>query len=364
MSANDTPNSTAAPAIDRHYRMMCEHAGIALISTDSELRIKTWNAAAGHMFGGSAASAIGTPLITVVPVEQRTRGELLIHQAIADGAICNFEFQDRDHHGLPRHVIATFSPIVDDHGNRTGVLACARDITRRITLETELAQRNKMASLGRMAGALAHQFNNILGGVITRVDFALTTDDPDFQSRTLRQTSDALGRASRIIDALLTFAEGDVRHQDLSDLTEVVFEVVERVEPELAQKAIKLDLKLDAVPVTPVPHSQMRTVLENILQNAADAMPGGGTITVETRVVEGIVRLLISDTGCGMDEETRQRVFEPFYSTKAIDEHAGLGLAIAHGALQVLGHTITISSAPQEGTTVTIKLKGESARRT
>ena len=357
----------AARAIDQHYRLMCEHAGLALISTDRDLCIKTWNAAASHMFGGSAASAVGSSLITVIPKEDRARGELLIHQTIADGAICNFEFKHRDDRGRPRNLIATISPVVDDDGARVGVLACVRDITRRITLETELVQRNKMASLGRMAGALAHQFNNILGGVVTRVDFALTTDNPDFQSRTLRQTGDALGRATRIIEALVAFAEGDVRHQDLSDLTEVVIEAAEDIEPEFSRKRINLELELNAVPVTPVPHAQMRTVLEIILNNAAEAMPDGGIIAIKAGVVRGGVDLIISDTGCGMDEETCQRVFEPFYTTKGrglgSEQHAGLGLAIAHGVLQVLGHSINVSSVPGEGTTVAIRMAGESTRR-
>jgi len=344
---------------------MCEHAGIALIAADRELRIRTWNAAASLIFGASADSAIGTPLSHIIAGEERAEGLRLANEALRDGAILNFEFRHRDGHGRPRSLIATFSPIVDDQDRRVGVFTCIRDITRRISLENELANRRKMASLGEMAGALAHHFNNILGGAVTRVDFALTTDNPDFREKTLRQTSEAIGRVTKLVDSLLAFAEGDVRHGDLCDLTEVVLLVADYMEPELAGDDVKLELKLNKIPVTPVPRAQMVTVLENILHNAVDAMPHSGTASVETSVVDGVVTLAVTDTGCGMDEHALQRIFEPFFSTKNqsgdTGGHPGLGLAVAHGLLHVLGHKIAVSSQTSHGTTVTISFTGKTS---
>jgi len=197
------------------------------------------------------------------------------------------------------------------------------------------------------------------------VDFALSTDSPDFQARTLRQTSEALARATKLVESLLTFAEGDLRHSDLGDLTEIVINVAEYMEPELASDNVKLVLDLRTIPVTPVPKAQIVTVIENILHNAVDAMPEGGTATIESKVVDGVATLVITDTGCGMDEHALSHVFEPFFSTKNqtgdTEGHPGLGLAVAHGLLQVLGHTISVSSKPHEGTTVTITFGGQAS---
>ena len=354
--------STPPTVTYAYYRQLCEHAGIAFISTGTDLTIRTWNAAASQMFGGSASNMVGTHIGSIIPGQERERGERLIRQAIETGEVLSFEFEHRDDQGRSRHLIATFSPIVDDTPSTIGALACIRDITRRITLEAELAQRDKMASLGQMAGTLAHYFNNILGGVVTGVDFALSTGDHELQSRALRQTGSALTRATKLLDALLAFAEGDVRHRDECDLTEVIIDVANYMEPELASHRIQLKLQLDPIPVTPVPRAQLVTVLENVLHNAADALPDGGDVIIVSSVSGGMVKLAVTDNGCGMDEATCQRIFEPFYSTKTSglesDQHSGLGLAVAHGVLQVLGHTITVSSTIGVGTTVTIKFSG------
>lgn len=343
---------------DSYYRHLCEHAGVAMISTDRELNIRVWNAAAAQMFGASRADMIGASIGSVIPFEDRVDGERAIRESIEERRIINYEFQHRDAQGKARMLIVILSPVMNDEGECTGALACIRDITRRIDLETELAQRDKMASLGQMAGALSHHFNNILGGVVTAVDFALGSDNPHLHAKTLRHTSDALARASKLIDSLLAFAEGDLRHHDECDMTEVILEVVQHVDPEMAAQNIKLEVKLDPVPVTPVPRAQLVTVLENIFHNAADAMPEGGTCTVETFIRDKTVVISISDTGCGMDQDALAHVFEPFYSTKSLESdsqrHPGLGLAVAHGILQVIGHSICIESTPGKGTTISV----------
>ncbi len=358
--------ATTGQVDDAHYRVMCEHAGIALISSDVDLNVRTWNSAAARMFGAEAAVMIGVPLSSVIPIEDRKKGAELLHESLSTGQISSFEFKDHDEEGRLRYLIATFSPIIDDDGLHTGVSACVRDITRRIALETELAHRTKMSSLGQMAGALAHHFNNILAATVTSVDFALGAGDSDFQVRVLRQTGDTLAKASKLTEALLKFAEGDVKHQDESDLTEVLIDVTGEMELELAKINVQLDIELNPIPVTPVPRDQIVTVMQNLLRNAADAMPDGGTVTVASKVIDGVVCLVVSDTGCGMDESVLQRVFEPFYSTKTsglnFEQHPGLGLAVAHGLLQVLGHTISVESEVDKGTRIEIRFTGESAK--
>ncbi|MCH7527825.1 MAG: PAS domain S-box protein, partial [Planctomycetes bacterium] len=344
---------------ENYFRLLYESAGIAMVATDRDLNIRNWNAAATRMFGASAAIMLGAPLVSIIPGTNREEGERLVRSVFEGAEPADFEFRHRDAHGDPQTLALTVSPIVDDDGLHIGVLACFRDITSYVDLEAEMARREKMGSLGQLAGALAHHFNNILGGAVTSADFALSSDDPEQQRSALLRTSEALGRATKLIDSLAAFAEGDQRHQDLCDLTEVILYVAGYIEPELNAANVKLELQLEAISVMQVPRAQLVTVLENIIHNAVDAMPDGGTATIRTKCDEGVVTLSVSDTGCGADEATLEHIFEPFYSTKTtgmdLEHHPGLGLAVAHGILEVLGHEIKLTSKVGEGTTVTIR---------
>ncbi len=345
---------------DAYYRHLFENAGIAMISVDNELIIRTWNGTASKMFGASSTLMVGASFRSVIPQSWREEGERVILDTIRQGNVNHLEFQHRDDAGGPRTLTATFSPIVQDQGDRVGALACIRDITRRINLEAEIAYRNKMISLGRMAGGLAHHFNNILGGVVTSVDFALAADDPVLQNRALLQTSEALARAGRLINSLITFAEGDQRHQAKRDLAELIHSVVDYMKPEMASQGVDLEVDLSELPQICVPEAQIVTVIENILHNAVDAMPDGGKATVVASMRDSAPSLSITDTGCGMAPEDLQQIFEPFYSTKGsqgmdFEHHPGLGLAVARGILQVLGYSISIDSEPGESTTVTVQ---------
>ena len=346
---------------------MIDHAGIAIISADRELLVQSINQAAQGLFGITAQSTLERPLADLIPPHERMTGLRLLKQALTGGDIINFEFDDLDEAGRRRHLVATLSPIPDPDGAALGVLACIRDITRRINLEAQLGRDIKMSSMGRMAGALAHHFNNILGGVVTRVDFALGSDDQRAHVQALRETSSALGRASKLIESLLTFAEGDVRHEDLCDLTEALIEVTDEFEKTLAEQNIKLEFILRSVPVTTVPRAQMVAVLQIIMRNAIEAMPEGGTLVIIGEVSEGVVTVRVTDTGSGMEDHVRERAFEPFFTTKSQTptntQSAGLGLAIAHGIMQVLGHRISIDSAPGGGAVITLRLEGKTPAR-
>jgi PAS domain S-box-containing protein len=344
-----------------YYRLLFDHAGVSMVGTDARFDIRSWNVAASRMFGADARRMVGTSLLTVIPQEGREEAERALHAAVDDGITNQFEFCHRDAQGGPRQIAVTVSPIPNRAGARVGALACFRDITRRIQLAEEVAQHRKMASLGEMAGALAHHFNNILGGIVTSVDFALAASDPGVRYRVLQNAAQALTRATRLVDSLLAFAEGDRRYDDVADLFETVVRIADRTESELAEQGIKLQRELASVPAMDVPRKQLETVLLNLLHNAEEAMPDGGTVTLGLEPADQGVRLLVSDTGCGIPDEELSRIFEPFYSRPHPEHRArrlreGLGLAVVHGIVQDLGATITVQSEPDHGTTFCIRV--------
>ncbi|GAF71135.1 unnamed protein product, partial [marine sediment metagenome] len=272
-----------------------------------------------------------------------------------------FEFQHRDAHGEPREVAGTMAPVVSESGERIGASVCVRDITRRIMLQTELYESRKMVALGEMAGAIAHHFNNILGGVVMSIDYANASGDAAIKSRVLKQVGAALQRATTLVNGLGAFAEGDKRADDLSDLTETVNELADDLEEDLKGRGIEFTLDMPELPVVPVPRVQVRTILHNITQNAIEAMPDGGSLRIDVSFYDHSVVILIVDTGCGLDEAAKSRIFEPFWSTKSVlsaraGEATGLGLAIAHGLVHVLGGTISVTSEPGKGSCFRVTL--------
>ena len=211
-----------------------------------------------------------------------------------------------------------------------------------------------------MAGAVAHHFNNVLGGIVTSVDYANQSNDPAITRRVFDQVSRALVRTSSLVNGLLAFSEGGPHEDDLSDLTELLNELADETEFTLAGRNIRLAVSIAKLPVTPLPRLQLLIVLRNIVQNAVEAMPDGGVLTIAACAEEEVIVISISDTGKGMDEKSTSRMFEPFWTTKGAlatvhGRAAGLGLAIAHGIIQRMGGSIRVRSEIGKGTTMDIK---------
>lgn len=342
-----------------YFRNLCAQMGMALIAADRELRIRTWNTAAGRIFGASAEGVMGTPVTTIIPHDRRTAAERMFRRAVEDGEPSELEFQHRDSQGETRELSGTIAPVMSHSGERIGASICVRDITRRIHLQAELHESQKMVALGQMAGAIAHHFNNILGGVVTSIDYAAASTDPEVVKRVLGQTSRALLRASALVNGLLAFAQGDPHTDDLSDVTELLNDLADDVEPAIKGRGIDFQLHLPKLPVVPVPRAQLTTILRNIIQNSVEAMPHGGTLRIDVALTDASVRIVVSDTGRGLSKEELPRIFEPFWTTKQADiagtgAFSGLGLAVAHGLAQVIGATVTVTSEPGKGSSLTV----------
>ena len=343
------------------YRELCDQLGMAVIATDVALNIALWNAAAARLFGAGADQMLGTPLLSVFPSDRRAVAERMLRRAIDLGETGEFEFDYRDLAGHKREYAATIAPIVSSQGRRRGVSLCVRDITRRIALQADLAESLKMAALGQMAGAIAHHFNNVLGGIVTSVDYANQSQDPAVTRRVFDQVSRALVRTSTLVNGLLAFSEGGPHEDDLCDLTELLNGLADETEFALSGRNIRLETSIANLPVTPVPRDQLLIVLRNIVQNAMEAMPEGGALILKSWAEENAIIVSIADTGHGLDEVARARMFEPFWTTKGAfatvhGKAAGLGLAIAHGIMHRLGGSIHVESEVGKGTALHIRI--------
>ena len=276
---------------------------------------------------------------------------------------------NHSHTGEPRRWSAeeqAFAASVAD------LVALALESAERNRLENQLAQAQKMDSIGRMAGGVAHDFNNLLTAMLGNLEFAkagLSASDPMLAE--LEEIEKAARRATELTRQLLTFARRQVVQPvvvDLNALTRGAGKLLRRLIGEDVELVMLMDDQPTTVRIDP---SQFEQVIVNLAVNARDAMPSGGRLTLETRqvvldtafanshpgAVPGrFVQLAVSDTGIGMDRETQRRLFEPFFTTKGPGQGTGLGLAICYGIVRQAGGNIWVYSEPGRGSTFKVHL--------
>ena len=360
---------------------------VSVIITDTGGTIEFVNPKFSQITGYSREEAIGkNPRILksgkIPPETYKNLWDTIIAGKAWQGELCN-----KKKTGEHYWELAQITPMKNEEGKITGYLAIKEDITdikhaqqEQVALREQLYHAQKLESVGRLAGGIAHDFNNVLmaiagyGNLIQMEEECIQTTH-----NYVKKLLDASDRAVKLTQALLTFS----RKQPILLKPVNLNDVVARAEHLLARllgEDIRLEKRL--APNNLIVHAdtgQMDQVLMNLTANARDAMPDGGTLTIATAALEpddecirrlGLKEdntytvLSVSDTGMGMDEETRKRIFEPFFTTKEVGKGTGLGLAIIHGIVQQHQGMVEVQSEPGKGTTFKvylplIKLKAE-----
>jgi two-component system, cell cycle sensor histidine kinase and response regulator CckA len=235
--------------------------------------------------------------------------------------------------------------------------------------EEQLRQAQKMEAIGRLAGAVAHDFNNLLTAIVGYADMIAERENPDDTVRDAGEIRKVADRASALTRQLLAFSRKQFVDPVVLDLNQAIaglLQVLPRVIGERIHTHMKLGNDLKPIKADP---GQVEQMLLNLVLNARDAMPNGGTLTIETaeRQIAASARsrmvrpgryvvLAVSDSGTGMDEEAQSHLFEPFYSTKPTASGAGLGLSIVYGIVKQSRGVVRVTSEPGAGTTVKVYL--------
>ncbi|HUK62071.1 MAG TPA: ATP-binding protein, partial [Dongiaceae bacterium] len=263
-----------------------------------------------------------------------------------------------------------FTPMRDEQGDVTGVIGLATDVTERRELEQQLRHAQKMEAVGRLAAGVAHDFNNRLTTILGYSSLLLQRESGE-PAHGLREIKRAAERASELTRQLLAFSRRQVVEPRVIDLNRAVAQV-----EEMLGRLIGEDIRLRFVPATApawvrADLGQLEQVLMNLVVNARDAMPRGGTIDIEIGNVtlgepleQGDVvlpagpctTLRVRDSGCGMDTATLARIFEPFFTSKAFGQGTGLGLSIVYGIVQQSGWHVAVHSRPDAGSCFVITL--------
>ncbi|NUB13862.1 PAS domain S-box protein [Azospirillum brasilense] len=273
--------------------------------------------------------------------------------------------------GSARWVMVSGTPRYDGNGAFLGYRGTTSDISARRQSAEAARQKQTMAALGSLVGGLAHEINNLLQPVISLSDLARGRAGEDRKLHTyLNAIHDSGVKARTIMRDVLQFARVEVAESPPGNLEEAVHSALELAAPSMPasiETLARLEPGLKAVTITA---TELTQVLLNLIQNARDAMPQGGTLTIGARSLllrerdasrrqlgEGdYVRLTVADTGTGMDEATRQRVFDPFFTTKPVGTGTGLGLSVVYGIVRNGGGDILVESAPGRGTSFIIDL--------
>jgi PAS domain S-box-containing protein len=271
---------------------------------------------------------------------------------------------------LTFHVAIT--PLRNEAGAITHFIDIMQDISEQKRMEGELRQAQKMEAVGRLAGGVAHDFNNMLGVILINAELSLLANDlPASQRRFILDIKEAAERSADLTRQLLAFSRKQPAQPKRTDLNQVVQE-----NWKMLLRMIEGDISLDFRPapvLNPVfmDPSQITQILTNLVINARDALPGAGTISVETANVqleaasalihEGLspgsyVRLTVSDTGAGMDARTLEHIFEPFFTTKGEGQGTGLGLSTVYGIVKQNSGAISVRSHLGFGTAMKIYL--------
>ncbi|MHB8641282.1 MAG: hybrid sensor histidine kinase/response regulator [Gaiellaceae bacterium] len=291
--------------------------------------------------------------------------------AIAAGRSFVSEIVSYRKDGTPFHSSLRMSPVVDENGTVTHFISVHADETPRRKLEEQFMQAQKMEAVGRLAGGVAHDFNNVLLVIrgYSHVLMSMFGEDAEGWAEA-KEIETAATRASDLIRQLLAFSRSQVMQTRVVDLNAIVVGTQKLLEP-LIGEDIELHTSLDArLGTVKADQAQMEQAIVNLAVNARDAMPRGGRLLIRTRNVvidehaaavsalpAGTYSALsVEDTGHGMDATTQARIFEPFFSTKAPATGTGLGLSTVYGVVKQSGGDIVVTSAPSEGTTVTVYL--------
>ena len=350
----------------------------AVMTTDTQGRVTFMNPVAQVLTGWGLQEAIGRPVTEILQM-RREGGQVLsenpVMKALKEGV--NIDLAPHNlvliaRNETERPIDDSVAPIRDEHGHLSGAVVVFRDITERRRLQEQLLQAQKMEAVGRLAGTVAHDFNNLLTVISVYSELLMSRRSREEQlHRYAKEIKKAVDHATTLTGQLLTLSHKQLFQPKLMDLNTVITgmeDMLRRLIGEEVELVLAPGSTLGYIKMDP---GQLEQVILNLVVNARDAMPQGGKLTIETLPVEfderqvcryaGLkagphVRLVVSDTGCGMDATIRARLFEPFFTTKQRGKGTGLGLSIVYGIITQSGGHIEVDSVPGRGTQFSIYL--------
>jgi PAS domain S-box-containing protein len=340
----------------RYLEQIIASAGDAIVTVTADDRVGGWNPAAERTFGIAANEAPGRPITDLLPPEPY----MAARRRLADGAQLETFEVTQDYGGSRILTLAvTLSGLRNRQGGLDGLIAIVRDITTQREIEGQMRQAEKLSALGQLAGGIAHDFNNLLQAILGYAQLMKQNrDNGDLIERSLTVVESAAMDGSETVRRIQQFARLRPDEQFISvDINQIVQDAYAITRPRWEERRsrdshlLEFRLALEADALIQGRAAALCEVMTNLILNAMDAMPVGGRLTIATCHTARHVQVTITDTGVGMPEAVKQRIFEPFYTTKAEGQGTGLGLAMTYSIVHRHGGEIHVDSEPGKGTT-------------
>lgn len=326
----------------------------AIISKDLNGVVTSWNRAAERLFGYAAEEMIGRSILTVIPPDLQHEEPEILSNLRAGRKIDHYETMRVRKDGERISVSLTISPIYDDNGTVIGASKIARDVTERKRMQDAIIQSEKLAATGRMAAAIAHEINNPLEAV-TNLAFLISTDPSlsEAGKNYARMLLDEISRISHVAKQSLSFFRDSGKPGEFY-LRDLLGSVVDLNKPALNRKHIEVVREFRDAGLAFGSAAEMRQVFANLVRNAIEALPNGGTIRLRIHSDSlGMLHVLIADNGHGISDQMRRRLFQPFVTSKGAEGN-GLGLWVSSGIIKKHQGTIRVRTCAEPGRSGTV----------
>ena len=338
----------------------------AIMATDMTGSILIWNRAAEETLGYKAAEVIGKMSIDKIYPEGTARKVMQMLRSPDHGGVGKLKaypmvYVRQDGTVVEGNLSAAI--IYDANGKEIASVGSFVDLKERLEMERalrrtqeQLLQSEKLAAMGRLTSQIAHELNNPLYGIMNTLELLKTEVSPQSKRRkVLEMALSETVRLSELLRKMLSFSRPDQEEKQAVDLNTVVDEILLLHEKQLQENDIKIKTSFAGeLPPIMASKNQLRQVFLNLVANARDAMPDGGTLSVKTHSDKANVKIEIGDTGIGIKEEHLKRIFDSFFTTKDSVKGVGLGLSVCYGFIKDHGGDIQVRSAVDTGTTFTI----------
>jgi len=330
--------------------------GLAVLDRDG--RVVRWNRQLEELYGVRHEDAVSRAAQALfdAPIVEMIRG---LSGGAPEGA-AYYKIPLTTRHETPRRLLVNLgaTPLRDSHSNVVGSIVIVEDISSRVQLEEQLQISEKMASIGLLAAGVAHEVNTPLTGISSFTQMLLESARPDDPStHVLEKIERQTFRAAKIVNGLLNLARPAQVDSGPCDINAVINDVLSLLEHQFRNGSIQVRKELaSTAPVVQGIEHKLQQVFLNLFLNSRDAMPSGGWLTIVTREDRGGAVVEVGDTGSGIPADMLSRIYDPFFTTKAIGKGTGLGLSIAYGIVQEHRGTIACDSQVGQGTRFTIRL--------
>jgi PAS domain S-box-containing protein len=347
---------------EQRFRALIEHATDPITLTDELGTIRYVSPAHGRLVGSRQDELVGTHVLDRVHPEDRDIGRRALAEILAQpDRIATVDVRYARASGGWGTLSTTLRNLLAEPAVGAIVIN-ARDVTEQSTLEHQLRQSQKMEAVGQLAGGIAHDFNNLLTVIQGHCDMLLETTASEPAREDVEEIARATARATSLTRQLLAFSRSQLLQPEQLDLNQIVAQLEPMLRRLIGAHIVLRSTLAPGLQAVLADAGQIEQVLMNLVVNARDAMPDGGTLTIATAPCErragaeddelppgSYVALMVRDTGAGMTPEVRARVFEPFYTTKPAGRGTGLGLSTVYGIVKQSGGSITVESEPGAG---------------